>query len=305
MATEAGPAATVHGPSVVRGLAYAFGIAFIWGLQWPAIKIALGELGPWTYRAVATTGAGAVMLLALRLAGHSLAIPRRDWVPVLLIGLLVTTIWQMLSAYGVSLMSASRAVILGFTMPLWGVIFGMVLLGDRLGPARVAGLALGLIAMTLLMGPDSLADGGIVGGAVILLAAVAWALGVVLTKYFTWTMSTLAMSAWQVTLGSVPITIGAFLIEDPIRALTTASPVTLGAVAYSVLVAYAYGIYAWFRFVQLYPTPVTAVSSFLVPVFGVIASVLVLGDVVQEREWVALALVVAGTVLVNLTVARR
>jgi len=46
-----------------------------------------------------------------------------------------------------------RAAVLGFTMPLWATLLSILFLKERVTPRRIAGLAMGLCAMGLLLWP--------------------------------------------------------------------------------------------------------------------------------------------------------
>ena len=141
----------------------------------------------------------------MRAGGHSLAVPRAERGPLVLAALFNITAWHLCSAYGLTRIQAGRGAIIAYTMPLWTVIFGRVLLGERIGRTRLAALALGLGGMAVLIAPDARALWAAPAGTLLMLAAaVAWAIGTVLTKATRWTMPTAALTGWQVVLGGDP-----------------------------------------------------------------------------------------------------
>ncbi len=263
------------------------------------MKVALNEIGPWTFRGVSLFFAAVVLLVVTLLTGQSLKVPRRDIVPLLLVAVFATTGWQLLSAYGVSLMRPGRAVILGFTMPLWAMILSLFVLKETITPARLLGLVLGLAGMGVLIGPDVIQlRTAPLGPTIMIVAAFSWATGIVLTKYFRWTLSTLSLAAWQLFLGSIPIVVGAFVFESPFSDLVDASLSAVIAILFMVFIANSFCIYAWFKFIRLFPAQVVAIGILLVPVVGVLSSTVIVGDPVVARDLAALVLVVASLGLV-------
>ena len=70
------------------------------------------------------------------------------------------------------------------------------------------------------------------------------------------------------------------------------------ALVYSSVIAVSFGQWIWFRILQIMPTAVASISTLAVPVIGVIAAALLLGEVVGWRELAALALVSAALAIV-------
>ena len=148
-------------------------LALFWGTNWPAMKLAVLDMDPWTFRAICfVAGAGGLMLVA-RARGLSLRIPRGDLGPLILTAFINVTCWQVFSAFGLTLMAAGRASIIAFTMPLWASILSVIFLRERMTALRVAGLALGLAALAiLLLGEQHELSPRFYVGVAIILAAV-------------------------------------------------------------------------------------------------------------------------------------
>src|SRR5262249_17880595 len=105
-------------------LALVFLVVLAWGFNWPLLKIAPAAIAPLLFRTWCVAG-GAAGLFAIAAAGrHPLAVPRGQWGRLLAVTLFNVTAWNVLVAYGVTLMESGRAAILGFTMPIWGVLLG-------------------------------------------------------------------------------------------------------------------------------------------------------------------------------------
>jgi drug/metabolite transporter (DMT)-like permease len=280
------------------------GVALGWGLNWPAMKLIVGEVPPWQFRAV-TGVAGAVLLFAIaRLLRQRLAVPRAQWLPLAAAALMNVTSWFVLIAYGVKLMASGHASILGFTMPIWAALIGMVALGDRLTARRCISLALGAAGVIVLLSNDFAALGASPLGALITLAgAFNWAIGVHIQKRVKWAIEPLPLAAWQVALGTLPIVVIALIVEPFVY--HRASWGVIGASIYLVTYALAFCYYAWFTAVRIFPTHISAIGSLLVPIVGVTSSSLLLGEPFGWREMAALVLVVGAVALVMIQPPER
>jgi len=266
-------------------------LSVFWGSNWPLMKIGLREIPVWTFRTLCLFLGGFGFLCIAKADGLMLTIPRSELRPLILVSLLNITGWHLCSAYGLIYMDAGRAVIIGYTMPIWASILGIFILGERLTLARLIGLFLGSAGLLILIGPDLKALGSTPLGAIFMLgAAVTWAGGTVLLKYFRWTMPIAALAGWQLILGGIPVIIGAFILE-PMTVLLQVSWQAALATGYVILVGNIFCFWAWVKVVSLFPANVASIGTLAIPVVGVLSSAMVLGEPVGVGEIVALILV--------------
>jgi drug/metabolite transporter (DMT)-like permease len=283
------------------GLLFLGTLTVLWGSNWPAMKLALRELDPWTFRTVCLLVGGGGLLALLGAGRQGLRVPRAERWPLCLVAFFNITGWHLCSAYGLTLVQAGRAVIIAYTMPLWTVVFGRLLVGERITRARLVALGLGLAGMATLLAPEAHALSAAPGGVLLMLgAAVSWAIGTVLTKAQRWTISTGALTGWQLVLGAVPIAVGAVIRlvasgdAGPLVRLGSLSSGALLGTAYATLVGVIFCHWAWFRLVAILPAAVAAIGTLGIPIVGLFTSALILGEPVGWAEVVALVLVVAG-----------
>ena len=200
----------------------------------------------------------------------------------------------MLTAFGLREMEAGRGVILAFTFPLWSVLFGTVVLRERLTASRVLALLLGLGAMALLLGPDIVELGRArLGGLFLIGSALAWAAATVLFKRVSWTLPAGEIAAWQLLIGGAPVIAGA-LIVDPRPDFSAISTQALIGLVYASVIAVSFGQWIWFRVLEILPAAVAAISTLAVPVVGVFSSAILLGERITWMELAALTLVVVA-----------
>lgn len=273
-------------------------LALVWGLNWPAIRVGVQEISPWTFRAICLT-AGTVTLFSLAFAkGSRLRVPRDEIWPLIIVGLLNVACFHLLTAFGLTMVEAGRGVILTFTFPLWSVLIGAVVLREGLSASRLWALLFGAGALVLLIGPDILSlRSAPLGGFLLVAAAIAWAVATVLIKRRHWSLASAEFAAWQLAIGGMPVVIGAILV-DPAPDLNALSVQGWVALIYTSAVAVAFGQWLWFRILHLLPSSVASISTLAIPVVGVFSSSVLLGEVIGWREIAALLLVMAALFLV-------
>ena len=188
------------------------------------------------------------------------------------------------SSLAATLMSTSAACML---------LFAWLLLHRRPRAAAVAGAAIGLVGVVVMLGFDL---GGVdpLGVAASLGAMVASSLGFVLTARWGSDVPALPMTAWQLIGGSVVLLPVALLVEGAPPALTVGS--ALGF-AYVTLVATALAYVAWFAGLRHLAPGAVGIVGLLNPVTGVVLGVLVAGESFGPAQATGVALVLAGVAL--------
>jgi drug/metabolite transporter (DMT)-like permease len=283
-----------------KGLLLLAALSLFWGLNWPIMKVVLSEIPPLYFRAFCLLGGGSGLLLIARASGIVAAVAPGEWPRLLALSLFNILGWNVFAVYGVLLLSSGRAALLGYTMPVWGVILSVYMLGERFTARRCAGLVLGVAGIFTLMS-DSFA--GImqapVGATCMVAAALSWAFGIVLIKRLPVSMPTIAMTGWMMLLAGVPIAVAAVALEPSRLFLPSFWPAF--GLAYNVLIAFMFCYWAWNRIVLMVPVAVSSLSSLTTPLIGVLGGVFFLGETLGWREIVAALLILAavGTVSIR------
>ena len=274
------------------------GLTLAWGFNWTAMKVALSEVPPWTFRALCLGLGSAVLFLGLRAARQRIVWPRGQWRRLAVLAFFNITCWNVLVAFGLTMIPSGRAAILAYTMPVLAVPLSVWLLGERLTARKLAGLALGMAGLALLLGERVASVGQApLGSLLVLGASAAWALGVVLQKRYPVSMPTGSYTAWIMLLGGAPVIVVALVFDDP-RALAEIGLQPALGVAYNVLVAFAWAHWAWIKIATSVSVTVFSLSMLVIPVVGVLSGMLFLGERPSWAEYSALALVLAALLTV-------
>jgi drug/metabolite transporter (DMT)-like permease len=276
------------------------GLTLAWGFNWTAMKVALTEVSPWTFRSLCLGLGSGVLFAVLRAGGQRLAVPKGQWPRLAMLAGFNITAWNLLVAFGLLSIPSGRAAILAYLMPAWAIPLSILVLGERMTGRRMAGLALGIGGLLLLLGERLFALGDApVGSLLVVGASLSWALGTVLQKRFPMSMPAAAYTAWIMLLGGVPIFIGAILLDD-LSALGAIGLWPALGIAYNVIVAFAWAHWAWIKLATSVPVSVFSLSMLVIPVVGVISGMLFLGERPTWAEYAALGLVLASLLTVML-----
>lgn len=279
---------------MARHLALLFFLALIWGSSFMAIKIGVETIPS------LTLAAGRIALAALllwgfaRSRGQGLPRGRRIWLYCFLIGVIGNALPFTLINWGEEKIDSGLAAILMAVFPLAMVVLAhLFTVGDRMTPAKLAGVALGFGGILILVGPEALKGLGgdlwrqlaVSGG------AVSYAVAVILTRNMP-PAPLIARSAAVMIMAAL-VTVPLALIVDAPWALTP-SPAALVAGAYLGLFPTALATIILFHLLQVRNASFIAPVNYLIPVFGVLWGITILGEAVSPRAVVALLVILAG-----------
>jgi len=292
-----------HAPQRVDGAALtALGfLAFVWGYNWVAVKIALQYAAPFPFAAERSAGGGLCLLLVLILARRPLKplYPART----LLLGLLQTTIFTSLTSWALVHGGAGKSAVLVFTMPFWVILAAPFVLHERLRGMQWLAVLLAFGGLLLILSPwQRVPDLG--SAALALAAGVAWALSVLLVKKIPvrghWEL--LSLTAWQMLLGAAPLVVIALLVPGRATDWTWTYDAML---VYNILFATAAAWLLWLFIVGRLPATQSGLTSLAVPVVGVLAGWWQLGERPSTGEVAGMLFVFAGLALLPYAARRR
>lgn len=279
-------------------------IGLLWGLNWPAVKYMLTEIPPLTIRALAFPFAALLLASIARALGHTLRPAACDRVPILITGLLVVFGFNIFATFGQLHTETSKAAIIAYTMPAFTAVLAAIFLRERLDRRITIALAIGMMGLAVLAFEDVhelMANP--LGPAIMLLAALSWALGNVALKLRTWSLSSLALTVWFFVVSSALCWPLVFVFEPPWNQSWPSTSVmwTLG---YHVLGPMVVCYTCWTIMLARLPATVAAIATLVAPVVGVSSAVLLLGDVLTWQKVLSLLMVVASIGL-TLRTAKR
>lgn len=271
-------------------------LTLVWGCNWPVLKLGVTELAPLTFRALTLPFAAAGMLLVARMSGDDIRIPREWWIRVAILAFFNIAGWNAFVLFGVQQLPAGRSAIIAYTMPIWATLIAIGMLDEPLNRRKVVGLVLGMLGMVVLLGEDLRHIRSTpIGALLILTAAILWAIGTVLLRKWRPPVAQNTLSGWLMLAGWLPLAIAApFFDPHPPSYLAHLSGTTWFTLLYNIFLAGTLAHWAWFTLARTLPVAISSLSSLPVPVVGVFAGMLFLGERPGASEFIALALVLAS-----------
>jgi drug/metabolite transporter (DMT)-like permease len=287
-------------PLDAAAMALVLALCVSWGFNQVAVKLALPDIPPLIQAAFRSTFGTFLLLGWMRLRGVKLMESDGTLVPGIVAGLLFAFEF-MLIFRGLVLTSASRASLFIYTAPFFVVIGARWFLpGDRFGRSQWLGLVLSFAGMVVAFGvPAPGADmRTLIGDLMLLLAGAAWGATTLVVKATSLVRAPYEKTLLYQLIVSAPVlALGAEVVGE--RVVDQPSALAVGSLLYQTLLIVGVTYLAWFALIQRYSASRLSAFTFLTPLFGVAAGHLVLGDPITPGFALAVALVVAGLVLVN------
>lgn len=293
-AADAPPAAASQ-PSAFSGkyLALLVILTLCWGVNWPVMKLGVMDFPPITFRALCMLGGLPALWLLARQQKASLAIPPGRLGELVRLAIPNVVMWHALIIIGVSMLPSGRAAILGYTMPIWALLTGLVFYGEK--PPRIAWIGVGCaMAGALLLLSNELASfaGQPLGTLMALLAAAGWGYGTVALKRSRLGMPTISLTFWMMAIAVPIVCTGAFLMER--SAWRWPGGVTLAAIVYNAVIVLALCQVIWFTLARLLTPLASSLSVMMIPVTGVFSGMVLLGERPHWQDYAAMVLILAA-----------
>ena len=277
-----------------KHLLAALAVTCLWGFNFSVIKLGVGEMDPFVL-------AGLRFFFA---AVPAIFFIPRPQVPMTLMAtygvLFGVGVWGVMNLAVHTGVSAGMAgLILEFTVFI-SVIFGVVFLKEKLTPTVIAGLALALVGLMLILRVE---DGSVTlfGVALGLLAALAWScISLLIRKAQIKQM--FGFIVWSCLWAPIPLFALAYVVNGNWVGEQLVSLNYLGwfSILFQAFITTLAGYWIWNRLMTIYPMSTIAPLNLLVPIFGLMGSALFYGEVVSLDKIVACTVITLGVLIPTL-----
>ncbi len=269
-------------------------LAALWGASYMFIKVALDDVSP-TFLVFVRIALGALVLAPVALHQRALATVRAHLGPLAFVAAIQVVAPFLLIAVGERWIPSALAGILVASAPIFtALLAGSLLPGERLHGLGLVGIAIGMVGIVLLFGVDLGGDSNaVVGGLLVLLASVGYAIGALFAKRRLADVPPVGLAASIMAIGAVALvpTIP-FAAPSEVPALdSVGSLLALGAGGTGVAFLIFYMLNA-----DIGPGRASVVA-YIAPVFSVVYGVALLDEAFTAGTAVGLALILAGSYL--------
>ena len=272
--------------------------ATIWGGMYVVSKVVLTVIQPlelvWLRYVVAL-----ITLCLIGVATHqSWHIHRRDFGNIIAIGVIGYAISIWTQFVGTKLSSAQMGAMITSATPAFMVIFAYFILKEKITFRKGLSTIIAMIGVLCIVGVGDVGKANQIGGIVLGIAALTWALMSVLVKRVPSGYSQLVVTTYAIAIATVVMTPVVFfqINQTEIRALT--QPAIGGGVLYLGIVATAAAFFLWNKGLQMVDAASGGLFFFFQPIAGTLLAWLFLGEQVGPSFWIGAALIFSGVFLV-------
>ncbi len=270
-------------------LLLALAVVTIWGTNFVVIRIALDHLPPLLFATLRFT-------FALLPAVLFVPRPQVGWRPLAGYGMLIGA-----GQFGLLYMAMNGHISPGLaslvvqSQVFFTIGLAMWLSGERVRPFQLASLVLATAGITLIVahGGGSATPLGLV---MVLSAAMSWAAGNQIARAIGVT-NMFGFVVWASLFSVPPLLLGSLVLEGPsaiVIGLKAATAGTWAAVLWQSAGNTLFGYAAWGWLLARHPAAAITPTAMLVPVFGMGASALLLGEALPGWKIGAASLVIGG-----------
>lgn len=267
-------------------------VTAVWGLNFPITKLGLATIDPLLLTALRFTLAALPWVFFIK--RPSIAI---GWLAAygLIFGVAMWALINLGIDQGVP--PGTAALLIQFSA-FFTLGWGVLLFRERLRVGQILGMglaALGLASIVL----TSPGHGTTVGYGVLLVSAFSWSVGNVIIK-LSKVREMFAFVVWASLFAPIPLLALTWLAHGsaPFTHLAThIDGVALFSLAFQVYAATHFCYWGWNLLLREYPVSTVAPLSLLIPVFGIVGSMLLLGHRVGFSEGGAMGLILLALVV--------
>jgi drug/metabolite transporter (DMT)-like permease len=255
-------------------------LAAIWGPSFLFIKVAVHEVPPLTLVLGRVGLAAIVLYVVLRMRGGQMPTERNFWLRIAFMGLFANAVPFVLFSWGEQYVDSALASILNGTTPLFTVVLAHYFTDDdKMTSTKLGGTILGFLGLIMLVAP-SLLEGfqlesfGLVA---LVFAAVCYGVTIVFSRKYLSNYPPLVAPTGQLAMATLFLLPLSLVFEQPGNLSMPSLPALASWVALSLL-GTAVGFIVYYHILARFSASDLSMVTYLIPIFGIILGVLVLGE---------------------------
>ncbi len=277
---------------------------FVWGSTYVVNKFGLHQLPPMLLGGARFSLAGLIMVCLALARGGRIASTRREWLDVLVMGLLGVAVSNTMNLWALQFVAANQSALINASSAFWIAALGTLgAKGNPLSTRAKLGLGVGFVGVALVLWPK----GGYAATVhlaelAILFGCFLWSLCTMYYRYMENRLATFMFVGLQMLTGGLAMLSFGFTAGEANR-WSWALP-GLVALAYLVLFGSCLA-YAAFAYLTLNTTPARlGTYSYVNPAVTCLLAWIFLGETVSLLQFAGMAVILAGVMLVTLEGSR-
>lgn len=271
-------------------------LCLIWGSTWLFIKLGLEDLPPFTFAGIRFVIAVAILATIIAIRRLSLPVTGRDWLLLLVSGVLAFCVNYGLLFWGEQYISSGLAAVLQSTIPAFGLVIAHFYLpGERMTPAKILGIILGVVGVAVVFSNqlDVAGTKALAGCAALIVSSAAAAYSNVLVKAYGKHLDPAVLAGGQMFFGMIPLLVIGLTFEgSPLRFRWTTMAVF--ALFYLAIVGSVVAFLLYYWLVQNMDVTNTMLIALVTPVIAVTLGVIVLDEELHWRTLLGALMIISG-----------
>jgi drug/metabolite transporter (DMT)-like permease len=282
--------------AVVAALAVVY---VVWGSTYLGIAVAIETLPPLLMAGVRFVVAGLALYVAARAVGTGRGVrpDRSQWGAAAVTGILMLGIGNGGVSWAEQTVPSGVAAVVIASIPLWVVVLDRVFFGSRLPWLAAAGVAVGFAGVAVLVDPSAPDRIDPAGALALLVAALCWATGTLLSRGQRLTVPPLVGAGMQMLCGGVGLLVAGVVAGELGQ---VHAPSWRSAVALAYLIVFgsllAFSAYVWL--LRNTRTSLVATYAYVNPLVAVLLGWAVLDEAVTARTLVAGGVILGAVALI-------
>ncbi|MFU8812744.1 MAG: DMT family transporter [Balneolaceae bacterium] len=280
-----------------------FTVALIWALNFTVVKASLQEFHPHVFNGLRFVCASAFLWAMIAAKGAWFRLHKEDIGSLLLVGFIGSVVYQWLFIIGMDFTTAANAAVLLGTIPIWIALFSHLFTTEKLTRLKAIGVLLAFGGVLLIIAggknPISFQSVTFVGDLLILCSASVWGVFTIRSKGFLTRYTPLQFSGMMSAIGTVVLLAG----SAPWLGETEWSTITLpayGGMIYSGTLSIGLAYLIWNNALHKVGAVKTAVFQNLVPVFGLLFGIVLLGESMTLLQSTGAFITISGIVFTRM-----
>jgi drug/metabolite transporter (DMT)-like permease len=266
-------------------------LSAVWGSSFLFIKLAVPEFGAFALVFVRTVAAGLILLPMVYLRGN-LEELKHHWRHIFILSLMASSVPFSLFAYTAAYVTSGFASILNATIPIWIVVLGLLLFGEKVSKISLIGLLLGFAGVWVLYGDDAVPQSSSITlpVAAALLATLMYALTGFYHKRFLVEVDPIVTAAGCQTFAAITMIPLALLYWPKVNP----SNIAWGAAVVLGTVNSGLAYILMFRLLKSIGIVRTVLLTYLMPVFAIALGYAVLAEPITTAMLIGGGLILLG-----------
>ncbi|AUD01044.1 EamA family transporter [Spirosoma pollinicola] len=280
-------------------------VYILWGSTYMFIHFMTERMPPLYMISARYLIAGTLLYVYARMTGT----PRPslvDWKSLAVIGVLLLTVANGCLSVGIQYIPSSMAALLGGLMPVFLLSLNWISFAHkRPSNLALAGLAIGLIGIYLLVKPDRLTstsglDAKLIGFGLVAVGNFSWAIGTLLTPRLTLPSGTISSGIQMIIGGLVLLPISLALEPVTLLSIFDAPLKAIGSMIYLVIFGSIVGFSSYSWLARNATPQLLSTYAFVNPVVAMLLGTTFAGEVFSSQSFLGAAIALVGVVLITL-----